>query len=74
MSLTVLPVDSPALLDRFLSVSDAVYEQDADAVRPLRALLRRRLEAASSGGRETSAGSSSWGPCPSIEALACTPA
>jgi GNAT superfamily N-acetyltransferase len=53
MSVIVVPVDSPALLDRFLSVGEAVYREDPDAVLPLRALLRRRLRARQ-GGHDTS--------------------
>ena len=52
MTLTVVPVDSPALLERFLDVGAAVYTDDADAVAPLRALLRRRLKAKQRGAED----------------------
>ena len=43
MSLRVVPVDTPALLDTFLGVAAGIYADDVDAVLPLRAVLRRRL-------------------------------
>ncbi len=52
MSLTVVPVDSPALLDRFLSVGALIYSDDPDAVLPLAPLLRRRLRSRQRGARD----------------------
>jgi len=53
MSLTVVHVDSPALLDAFLAVHERVYADDPDAVLPLRALLARRLKGKQGGGDDS---------------------